>query len=88
MPGGLSPNGDLINDALKIPNIENFPKANLRIYSMLGEEVWRSLNGYNNDFIRKNLKGEDFPDGTYYYVLELNKTGYLINLANSLTLQR
>lgn len=64
VPGGLSPNGDLINDALKIPNIENFPKANLRIYSRLGEEVWRSLNGYNNDFIRKNLKGEDLPDGT------------------------
>lgn len=88
VPAGLSPNGDMINDELKIPNIENFPKASLRIYNRLGEEVWSSLSGYNNDFNGKNKKGEDLPVGTYYYVLELNKTGYLTKLASSLTIQR
>lgn len=88
VPAGLSPNGDLINDELKIPNIENFPKASLRIYNRLGEEVWSSLSGYNNDFNGKNKNGEDLPVGTYYYVLELNKTGYLTKFASSLTIQR
>ncbi len=88
IPAGLSPNGDLINDNLVINAIGNFPKSSMKIYNRLGDEVWYSIDGYKNDFIGQNNRGEDLPNGTYYYILELNKTGYFKKYASSLTIQR
>ena len=88
IPAGISPNGDLINDFLKIESIASFPNAVLNIFNRLGDEVWKSGIGYHNDFMGKNKNNEDLPEGTYYYVLELNKTGYFRKYASSLTIQR
>lgn len=88
IPAGISPNGDGNNDMLVINNIKEFPNSVLTVYNRLGDEVWKSGVGYNNDFSGKNNNGDDLPPGTYYYLLELNRTGYFKNRASSLTIQR
>jgi gliding motility-associated-like protein len=72
---GFSPNGDGINDFWKIPFLINYPINKVDIINRWGDVVWSKENYNNLDivFIGKNLKGEDLPDGTYYYSIEYNK---------------
>lgn len=75
---GFSPNGDGVNDVFFIRNIELFPNNKLSIYNRWGNRVYRTeeyRNTYSGDF-----DGKDLPDGTYFYMLEINEdmhTGYL-----------
>jgi gliding motility-associated-like protein len=61
----FSPNGDGYNDFFEIDNIILHPNAELTIFNRWGQEVYKA-KGYRN-----NWAGEDLPDGTYYYVLDL-----------------
>jgi gliding motility-associated-like protein len=76
VPEGFSPNGDGINDFLVIDNISFFPDATLIVFNRWGNEVWRSENGYNNDFDGRTRDGDNLPDGSYYFVLELNDPAF------------
>ncbi|MEO0556269.1 MAG: BspA family leucine-rich repeat surface protein [Bacteroidota bacterium] len=62
------------HDFLEIRNIEFYNSNRVFIYSRWGNEVFNT-NDYNNTdnrFIGNSDDGSELPDGTYYYVIELN----------------
>ena len=67
VPNVFSPNGDGKNDAFSIGNIEAFTNANLVIYNRWGKLIYENA-AYQNDWT-----GDDYPDGTYFYVLDIPK---------------
>ena len=70
IPNLLSPNGDGYNDCWKIPNLAQYGKASVQIFSEQNKRVFSS-NDYKGDFC-----GDDLPSGNYYYVLSLKDHNY------------
>ncbi|MEM6725261.1 MAG: gliding motility-associated C-terminal domain-containing protein, partial [Bacteroidota bacterium] len=70
VPSIITPNGDGANDRLEVPCLDQFPDAELVIFSGRGEQVYRQ-RPYRNDWDGRH-NGEDLPPGTYFYVLDLN----------------
>jgi len=74
IPNGFSPNGDGKNDTFIILGVEQF-KVDLSIYNRWGSRVYFQKD-YKNDWDgfanQGNLSGQRLPDGTYYYVIDLN----------------
>lgn len=75
---GISPNGDGKNEFfdLRLLNV-----SKLNIYNRYGTSVY-SKSGYRDEWIGQSDKGEELPDGTYFYVIEFNdnqeaKTGWI-----------
>ena len=81
IPNGFSPNGDGVNDVFVINCANRYPKNRLTIFNRWGNEIFSRLN-YNNDW-DGTYKNTAVPDGTYYYIFEINdgnqkaKTGYI-----------
>lgn len=81
---GISPNNDGKNEFfdLRLLNVRN-----LNIFNRYGTIVY-SKGNYTNEWKGQSDKGEELPDGTYYYVIEFNdnqaaKTGWIyINRQN------
>ncbi len=67
----LSPNGDGANDVFYIAGIEFFPANELCIYNRWGNQVYIT-KGYKNDWEGTWDDNKELPDGTYFYVLQLN----------------
>ena len=67
VPNVFSPNGDGKNDVFAVGNIEAFNNASLIIYNRWGKLVYES-SAYQNTWT-----GDEYPDGTYFYVLEIPK---------------
>jgi gliding motility-associated-like protein len=81
VPSGFTPNGDGINDLLVITALSNYTTVKLTIFNRYGNEVYQN-DQYQNDWNGTNSKnGMELPDGTYFYVLELdggeNLNGYI-----------
>ncbi len=75
---GISPNGDTKNEYfdLRLMNV-----SNLEIFNRYGTKVYSKTN-YSNEWVGQDLKGDELPDGTYYYMIEFNnnqspKTGWI-----------
>jgi len=66
----VSPNGDGVNDFFHVGGIDAFPNNRLCIFNRWGNQVLLK-EGYNNDFDGR-WENRDLPDGTYFYILELN----------------
>lgn len=70
VPNLITPNGDGLNDVLKISEVGNLNKpmlskgSTLTIYNRWGDQVFRADN-YNNDW-----KALNTSDGMYYYYLK------------------
>lgn len=64
----FTPNGDGINDAWYIENIQNFPDNEVAVYNIYGNKVYEKKN-YMNDW-QGTYNGNALPEGTYYYVLK------------------
>ncbi len=62
----FTPNNDGFNDTWVIDRIQQFPNAQIIVYSRWGSKVYQATN-YRNDW-----DGNDLPAATYYYVIELN----------------
>ncbi len=62
----LTPNGDGVDDAWTIKNIDNYPGNKVQIFNRWGTKVYSATN-YKN-----NWTGGDLPDATYFYILDLN----------------
>ena len=77
-PSGFTPNGDGVNDYLKFNGIENSDENELIIYNRWGTEIYRMKN-YSNDmgWDGKNDKGNELPEDTYYYILNVTDDGIL-----------
>lgn len=75
IPEGFSPNKDGINDNFEIKNIEMFETNEIKIFNRWGHKVF-SAKPYVNNWRGTNFFGisigEDLPEGTYFYILELN----------------
>jgi gliding motility-associated-like protein len=71
IPNGFSPNGDPYNEYWEIVDISKYPKNEVIIFNRWGNKVYEA-KPYQNEWQGVNYKGEDLPDGTYYYVLKLN----------------
>jgi gliding motility-associated-like protein len=71
---GFTPDGDGINDNWTIDNIENYPTNSLSIFNRWGNKIWSTTN-YNNTtnyWNGKQSNGNTLPNGTYFYVLEID----------------
>lgn len=66
---GFSPNGDGFNDFWRIPILSLYPSNSVLIINRWGNEVWKGTDydNLNNVWTGKNMKGDDLPDGTYFY---------------------
>jgi gliding motility-associated-like protein len=75
VPEGFSPNGDGINDYLKIKNIELYPDNHLLIFNRWGNKLYEG-KPYMNEWDGRNYEGgnlgtDELPVGTYFYILDL-----------------
>jgi gliding motility-associated-like protein len=71
----LTPNFDGINEYWMIKGIERFPDNEVVIMTRWGNVVGE-YKGYNNSTQRwegRDMDGSQLPNGTYYYVLKLNR---------------
>jgi gliding motility-associated-like protein len=62
------------HDFLEIRNIEFYNANRVFIYNRWGNKVFKTNNYDNtsNQFSGNSDNGDELPDGTYYYVIELN----------------
>ena len=78
IPQLITPNGDQMNDDLVITDVDAWPDNELVIVNRYGQEVFKTT-GYDNitNVFRGTAEnGENLPDGTYYYILDLNDSAY------------
>ncbi|MEM8762623.1 MAG: Calx-beta domain-containing protein [Bacteroidota bacterium] len=72
-PGTLcnifSPNGDGINDTLKLVGDSTFPNSSLEVFDRYGNSVFQ-MNNYDSTWDGTGKDGQ-LPKGTYFYVLDL-----------------
>lgn len=66
----FTPNGDGINDNWYIENINFYPENEVTVYNIYGNSVFNK-KGYNNDW-QGTFNGAPLPDGTYFYVIQIN----------------
>jgi gliding motility-associated-like protein len=82
-PNGFSPNNDGINDYFNIKGIEDFEGNVVFIYNRWGNLVFKQKN-YDNKWdgkcnVNGALMGQDLPEGTYYFLIDLNNEGKPLN---------
>lgn len=70
IPNVFTPNGDGINDLFEIENLEYYPENTIVIYNRHGKKVFEQ-NNYENNW----WDGENYAQGTYYYVLTYSRQG-------------
>ena len=70
---GFTPNGDGVNEFFYIDHIERFTNNKVFIYNRWGNTVFETTN-YNNltNAWDGRVKGTLVPNGTYFYVINLN----------------
>ena len=72
VPDAFTPNGNNFNDTWVIPGLEGYNTKEMTVYSRYGTLVHYS-GQYNNDWDGTLLNtGTPVPDGTYYYILNLD----------------
>jgi len=62
----LTPNGDGINDELKIDHIEAYPDNRIQIFDYSGKLMYEK-SGYQNDWDGR-INGKLVANGTYYFI--------------------
>ena len=70
---GVSPNGDGVNDAWVITDIEKFPNNMVSIYNRSGKLVYK-MKGYSNSFegfSNTGSSGRKLLVGPYLYTIDL-----------------
>ena len=74
---GISPNNDGLNDTF---DLTGFNVKQLTLFNRYGGKVYAKAN-YTNEWRGQSEKGDELPDGTYYYVIERDgmeaKTGWV-----------
>jgi gliding motility-associated-like protein len=69
----FTPNGDGVNDLWEIPGIEDFPNADIVIFNRWGIIVHHVPGTALVPWDGNNDSGQALEQGTYYYVITLNK---------------
>ncbi|PZD76671.1 gliding motility-associated C-terminal domain-containing protein [Mesonia sp. K7] len=74
LPEGISPNGDGLNDSFDLSVLDaGYGVNNLVVYNRHGRNVFERAN-YTNEWIGQDMNGNNLPTGTYFYVLELDRS--------------
>lgn len=85
VPNAFSPNSDGHNDTYVIENLESYPNNSLQVFNRWGSKVL-DRSPYLNDWDGKSENsmnwGEELPESTYYFTLDLGDgseviTGYI-----------
>lgn len=73
IPQIITPNGDGQNDEWHIPDIDYFENNTVKIFNRYGSLVFekRAYDNGGDSFDGTGKNGENLPDGTYYYVIDL-----------------
>jgi gliding motility-associated-like protein len=69
VPNVITPNGDGRNDRFAIPNLELYQQPILEVFNRYGQKIYESA-GYRNDW-----DGNNYPTGTYFYLLRTRRPG-------------
>ena len=85
LPNTITPDGDGVNDVWNIPEIENYPDANVSIYNRWGNEVFSS-KGYEQPW-DGTQDGNELPTGSYFYIIDYGD-GSKDNLSGSVNIIR
>ena len=89
-PNTITPNGDGLNDEFRFDILSSspgkYPDNNMIIFNRWGDVVFQAAP-YTNNWSGQNESGQDLPEGTYYYVLELDVANGII-LNGSITVLR
>ena len=85
---GMSPNGDGVNDAFTIKNIESFPENNLIIYNRWGNRVFQKESYTNDSGWNGTFNELELPDGVYFYLLKVKVNGTEQFFSGPITLSR
>jgi gliding motility-associated-like protein len=91
----ITPDGDGLNERFVINCIDDFPDNSLQIFNRWGQLVYEA-EGYDcsdqggvNCFMGETIRGEELPDGAYYYVLVFaDGEGNPVQRKGSLTIVR
>jgi gliding motility-associated-like protein len=67
----FSPNGDGVNDFMVVRDISFFPLNSIQIFSRYGQPVFEDSNMTDERVWDGTFDGEQVPEGTYYYILDL-----------------
>lgn len=74
---GISPSNDGLNEYF---DLASFNVTQLKIFNRYGTNVYSKAN-YQNEWRGQSDKGDDLPDGTYYYSIDFadskTKTGWI-----------
>jgi gliding motility-associated-like protein len=84
VPRLVTPNNDNENDDLIIKGLEIYPHNELIIINRWGNEVFRT-----RDYVNGSWKGDNLPDGVYFYKLRLiEANGYTEDMTGYFHLKR
>jgi gliding motility-associated-like protein len=72
---GFSPNEDGINDYFRIKNIKLYPNNKLKIFNRWGNRVFEAEKYTNAHPWKAIYKNTYLPDGTYFYILDVEING-------------
>ena len=61
-----------MNDTWEILDIENYPKAIVKVFNRWGEIVHETSGGSSYIAWDGKYESEELPVGTYYYIIDLN----------------
>ncbi|WP_299249002.1 PKD-like domain-containing protein, partial [uncultured Cytophaga sp.] len=76
VPNVITVNGDGVNDVWKIENIEGYPNVIIEIYNRWGNLVWKTA-GYPKNWDGTNYRNSEvLPEGTYFYIINLQSQVY------------
>ncbi len=70
VPNVFTPNNDQVNDFWNLEQAYLYADTEIKVYGRFGRKVFESI-GYENPWDGKTEKGNDVPDGVYFYHIEL-----------------
>lgn len=70
IPNVITPNGDGLNDFFEIIGLYQFESVELQVFDRFKNLIYQNSNYQNNWEVNSTVR-----DGTYFYILKLNKIG-------------
>ena len=70
VPNVFTPNNDNVNDVWRLEDTFLYSDSEVKVYGRYGRLLFHSI-GYLSPWDGKNKKGNDVPDGVYFYTIEI-----------------
>jgi gliding motility-associated-like protein len=77
IPTAITPNGDGVNEEWNIGKLELYPDNEVTILNRWGDVLYKAAP-YSVSW-DGTYKGTPVPDGTYYYLIQLNNVNKTLN---------